>query len=254
MNKEKIQPLSKEILGPKASTAWAWALWQGVRARLRPEISDQDLENIRLANEALTETSIIAIGYHPGKIEAVIMPIFIRRYFTKLNRLIGPIAAYQYHQTIPRVWAGVSSSTLRTHFLPVVRENNPKDAHLLEHQRPYRKRLFYHTKENILKQPSNMYGVVPGGTRDEMLPPPSEVNTSFVRMNRDESALYVPMAFVKDGNQNKIRVGPPSSLSDIPEAGSSRAEVALHQATWLMNQLALLLPEENRGTYPILIN
>ena len=225
-----------------------WLMWQGIQSRLEIRFDDQDQENYAALDNHLEGSSAITFGYHPEEIEAVIAPIVSRAVLSNLDRAVVPLAAYIYHKPAVNALSKVNSSLLRVHYMPVVRTDNPKDAPHAKHQEKYRRQLMT-TTNNGLARPGFVYGIVPAGTRETSLS--DKVNTSFIKINarHDYQVPYFPLAIYKEDEAIRIRAGKLVFLQELATVEGNRNEIAAAYAPQVMQALADLLPEENRGPY-----
>jgi hypothetical protein len=250
--KEKYpDPPRPELLPPKVTHTLGKFSWKLVTGTLKSRhyrwsFPDTDRQNMAKLDQQLSQGSAIAIGYHPGKVDAILYPLFINAYLDHLNRALGPIAAYQFFKRPAFVWSHFASTFLRSHLLPVVRENNNDDTPYQSNRMLYRNNLFNATSTH-LNQPGFIYAVAPGQTREQSLS--NDINLSFIKINRayQYSIPYVAMAMFFDNQELITRVSEPVYLHEHPVPKNQDA--TNFYASVVMRSLAGLLPEDRRGPH-----
>lgn len=213
------------------------------------DIDRQSREHLAAVNEQLRNSSVVVYAYHPGKTDAVIMPIVLRKLLPELNVLLGPVAISHY-QGIERVvldWFSAQTGTLP---LPIVRDRDIEQVKVIQKDleepvspemlKSRLSRLLLKTCESYLTQPGNMLGIAPGGTRHHHLTQ-EELNPGFLSIARRAGVPLAPAALFYEKGRLKLRFGP---LLPPPEKSENLAEP--DAMIPYIAQLQNLLPEHRR--------
>jgi 1-acyl-sn-glycerol-3-phosphate acyltransferase len=213
------------------------------------DIDPKSREQLQQLNEQLCGSSAVMYAYHPGKIDAVIMPIVLRRLLPNLNVILGPVAISHYQGIERRIldWASTQTGTLP---LPIVRDRDlqqlrvlqedPEETVSAEMLKSRLSKLLFRTCQEYLTKPGNLLGIAPGGTRSRQLTQ-EELNPGFLSIARRAEVQLVSAALFYEKGRLKLRVGP---LLPPPEKSENLAE----PETLLpyIAQLQNLLPADRR--------
>jgi 1-acyl-sn-glycerol-3-phosphate acyltransferase len=214
------------------------------------------VDNLRLAREHLQNGgSIIFYFNHFSKLDPALYAKIIINYLTPLDHCVALVSTRhldskrglvnQVQATLFEEWGKLFGANI----IPVIQEKDKKDYKQAEEfNRNAIKRAI-----KILHQGGNLLAVAPEGTRSKtnrLLP--AEEGLELIFRLGGKNVLALPVAAVHGtirpyNTKTKVRVGKPFSFKEVQSEQSDKPEESI--TNLMMERLAILLPDANRGYY-----
>lgn len=219
------------------------------------ELSEESRRNLLEANQLLVDNSLVVYINHTSTNDVPVGIGIALSQFTNAKRYLVPAGMkhYDMRRDFKNGLLMRMLKVLKMNFIPVVQQDD-----LESYPKKKRVQLLRKLKERttrLISQPGSVYAITPEGTRSksgQLLQ--AKTGIARIREFSEKPLYYLPIAimFQKWHKTPQVVVGKPMPLDAIhAQPQFQGVDMGNHQqvADMLMQRVAELLPEENRGHY-----
>lgn len=238
---------------------FATMMWDIIQNHYQFELSNESRDNLQLLNEVLSQAAAVVYINHVEFWDPAVVLALILGHLPNVNNLMGPAGMKHFDWRRDPIGASTLRilKILKVKAIPIVQIDD-KGRKYSKHRRKKMSDQLKNETIEVLRQPENIYGITPEGTRNGGRPELIRAKKGVGRLEEydpGDNLHYVPIAIMypKHTQQPKVAVGKPKKLSEIipPELVlcEKSPRKAQQIADLLMLRLAALMPEDLRGYY-----